>query len=379
MSKRLKGFMRRTIILLQSGVGDLIMAIPLLRVRRNNLHKQERLLILVESVTTKRLIEHAILVDERVDIVCIGKIWSGSKFSVIRLACKLRKYRPTLFLAPHSTDRYPITVFAAIVGADTTVLPDSTLNRLLFRRTVNGDKGHKTEYYVKYGVLGGFKINENPGIKFNVPGNYIEDAKTLLVDWNPDEKWIGFAPGSGIIEAHKRWPISSYISLGKMLLDKGRDFRIAIFGSPAETYLVNVIKEGLNAFSKRSVAIINPDIMIAAGAMKHCACLVSACSGLGHLAAAVGTPLVALYGPTNPGFTGPYSNRIRIVRVGLKCSPCFRFGFNTGCGNPLCMSMIEPQLVEKEVMYALKGEFNADIPWQPTTNAIKPDSMIGRA
>ena len=47
-------------------------------------------------------------------------------------------------------------------------------------------------------------------------------------------------------------------------------------------------------------------------------------SGPMHLAAAVGTPVVALFGPTSPARTGPYGEGHTVIRRGLDCSPCFR-------------------------------------------------------
>ncbi|MDA8418641.1 MAG: lipopolysaccharide heptosyltransferase I [Desulfobacteraceae bacterium] len=43
-----------------------------------------------------------------------------------------------------------------------------------------------------------------------------------------------------------------------------------------------------------------------------------------HVAAAVGTPVVALFGPTAPWRTGPYGDKHRVLRAGLACSPCFK-------------------------------------------------------
>lgn len=351
------------------------MAIPLLRVCKDSLGKRDRLLVLVKSITEKTIVEHAISVDERIDIVCIGKSWSGSKLSVLKLGSQLRQFRPTLFLLPQSTNRFGITAFSLIVGATVTVLPHSNLNRFLFCRRVEKCKEHKMIYYRRFGELGGLNMDVDFGAELSIPDHYLAEAKVLLRGWEPDQKWIGFAPGSGIIERHKRWPISSYQSLGKKLLNRGQEFRIAIFGSPSENDLVNEIKKSLNTSSARVVSIVEQNIMIAAGAISHCACLVSGCSGAAHLSVAVGTPVVGLYGPTNPGFTGPFSNKVRIVRAGLKCSPCYRVGFIEGCGNPVCISMISADSVEKEVMLALKGEFVADIPWYATTEAVQPDIM----
>jgi len=59
-------------------------------------------------------------------------------------------------------------------------------------------------------------------------------------------------------------------------------------------------------------------------------------SGPMHLAAAVGTPVVALFGPTSPERTGPYGVGHTVIRRGMDCSPCFRKTCETG----ECMKMI---------------------------------------
>ena len=59
-------------------------------------------------------------------------------------------------------------------------------------------------------------------------------------------------------------------------------------------------------------------------------------SGPMHLAAAVGTPVVALFGPTSPERTGPYGAGHAVIRKGLTCSPCFR----KSCETMECMKAI---------------------------------------
>jgi len=64
-----------------------------------------------------------------------------------------------------------------------------------------------------------------------------------------------------------------------------------------------------------------------------------------HLAVAVGTPVIALFGPTDPARTGPYGVGHTVIRAGLPCSPCLR----KKCSTKECMQAIQPGQVFAEV------------------------------
>jgi len=76
--------------------------------------------------------------------------------------------------------------------------------------------------------------------------------------------------------------------------------------------------------------------------------LVTTDSGPMHLAAAVGTPVVALFGPTDPQRTGPYGDGHVIIRIDLPCSPCLR----KECPTTKCMQDILPE----QVLAAIEGK-----------------------
>jgi heptosyltransferase I len=73
--------------------------------------------------------------------------------------------------------------------------------------------------------------------------------------------------------------------------------------------------------------------------------VISTDSGPMHIAAAVGTPVIGLFGPTDPARTGPYGNRHHVLRKDLSCSPCFL----KKCDSHECMR----QITAKEVFQAI--------------------------
>ena len=85
---------------------------------------------------------------------------------------------------------------------------------------------------------------------------------------------------------------------------------------------------------------------------KRAAVVVSTDSGPMHLAAALGTPVVALFGPTAPWRTGPYGDGHRVLRIDQDCSPCFQ----RTCHTVECMTAIEVDDVFRAVVEQLNKE-----------------------
>jgi len=65
-------------------------------------------------------------------------------------------------------------------------------------------------------------------------------------------------------------------------------------------------------------------------------------TGAMHLAAALRTPVAALFGPTAPWRTGPFGEGHQVVRLGLECSPCFK----RRCRAPRCLTDLTPELAQ---------------------------------
>ena len=118
----------------------------------------------------------------------------------------------------------------------------------------------------------------------------------------------------------KTWPLDRWKELARELGRLG--IPALLTGGPPEGEACReVAREGKG----RILSIAGgPDVRELAGILARARAVVVADTGPGHLAAAVGTPVVSLFGPTDPGASGPAApaGRIRILRAGLPCSPC---------------------------------------------------------
>jgi len=77
-------------------------------------------------------------------------------------------------------------------------------------------------------------------------------------------------------------------------------------------------------------------------------------SGPMHVAAAVGTPVVAIFGPTNPRRTGPYGPGHRVLGGRAACSPCYRRQclYGSGTAALLCLTNVTPEAVTEQLLEA---------------------------
>ena len=138
--------------------------------------------------------------------------------------------------------------------------------------------------------------------------------------------------------ATKLWPPASWARLAEWF--HGQGFQVAVTGSTADRELVTSITAQcraplLNLAGCTSLAQL-------AAILRQARLAVTTDTGAMHLAAALGTPVTALFGPSAPWRTGPFGDGHQVVRLNLPCSPYFK----RQCPAPRCLNDLYPAMVE---------------------------------
>ncbi len=157
---------------------------------------------------------------------------------------------------------------------------------------------------------------------------------------------IAVAPGS--VWATKRWPAGYFRTLMSRLVDEG--FGVGLIGGEADRELCQRIVAGLEDRVLNACGQLS--LRQSAELMRRCRVLVSNDSAPQHLATAVGTPVIAIFGSTVPAFGFyPYGANNTIVEHELSCRPCGIHGRNRcPIGTFECMRAILPERIHQSVL-----------------------------
>lgn len=144
----------------------------------------------------------------------------------------------------------------------------------------------------------------------------------------------------------KIWPPASWARLADWLI-REKGLAVVITGSAGDRELAARITAQMRERAQNLAG--HTSLQELAGIMQKARLAVTADTGPMHLAAALGTKVVAVFGPTAPGRTGPFGEDHRVVRLGLTCSPCFQ----RRCPEPRCLLDLPPEAVQAAVEKSL--------------------------
>ena len=166
------------------------------------------------------------------------------------------------------------------------------------------------------------------------PESKIQNPKLILLQ--PGARW-----------ENKRWPTEHFCELVRTLGEKFPDASFAVLGSKDDKALGEKI---LQAAPKKVLNLCGATSLLEMIEwVRRCDLLITNDTGPMHVAAAIGRPLLALFGPTEPRRTGPYGQLENVLRIELPCSPCMKSDCHFSKPDE-CLRSLPPALVAQRAI-----------------------------
>jgi lipopolysaccharide heptosyltransferase II len=325
-----------------SSIGDILLTTPLLRAIRHS-HPGARV-----TVLTKRDYVPLLSHNPHVNLV-LGLAQSRS---LLGLASELRGDRYTHLLDLH--DNLRSRALRLLVPGKWRTYPKHRLARawlIRAKRNRYRDRRPVAERYFSAARDLGVEPDGHPPDFFLGP-----EAGEQVFDWlrtgglEHEPNIVALAPGAA--HATKRWPLEHWHALVAKNLESGS--AVVIVGGPDDADL------GASLATHGRGRVLNAAGMLGlqgTGALlQRARVLVSGDTGVMHMATAVGTPVVSLFGPTVEAFGFfPYTRQASVLELPLPCRPCTAQG-SSRCplGHHRCMIDIQPSMVYEMLRRTLR-------------------------
>ncbi len=315
-----------------SSIGDLILTTPLLRAIRTR-HPAARLTFVVREDLAD-LIRH----NPRLDRVVT---WSRNT-PLGPLATELRRGEWSHRLDLHGSLRS--RRLRLMVGGSWSGYPKHRIRRRLLiitRRRFGGDLGPVAERY--FAAAGDLDVTPDGGpAEFFTTAEAERTAAALL-----DERGLGrhrrlVALVPGAAQATKRWPEAHWRDLVERLAPSTD---LVVIGGPGERMIgERLLLAGGNAITN---AAGRSSLLESGALLRRADLVVAGDTGMLHLATAVGTPVIGLYGPGVPEFGFfPYRAPVKLLEQPLACRPCSAHGSDRcPLGHHRCLQDTTPAMV----------------------------------
>ena len=220
------------------------------------------------------------------------------------------------------------------------------------RVTVPTADMHAVDRYVLVAAAIGAPVASRPEFRFIIRERDLVAARTVFSEHglSLEQPWLALNVSARW--PTKRWPLSSFAAVAEELTKAGYGPIVAM-GSAEDRAAVHSLQ------AMTSCTIVDLAGAVPLGCLPAClsraTALVTNDSGPMHVAAAVGTPVVALFGPTSAARTGPYGDIHEVLTHDVSCRPCF----SRRCRHSPemeCLEAISPQLVVDAVRRVWKAQ-----------------------
>lgn len=211
---------------------------------------------------------------------------------------------------------------------------------VIFKTPRPPDRLHATDYRIDQALVAGMPVLRRASV--HVPHQFTEMAREMIFD-------SGYRQGTPIIVVHpgsgwsrKNWPVERYIRLLAGPGERHGIFVILLSG-PAEERVAPYFHQEFASLKMKIAHFHAKELALVAALLSICRVFIGNDSGIAHLAAAAGAPVLALFGPSDPAVWAPRGRCVKVIAAESTCAPCG--DMVRTCGRQACLEDIAVEQV----------------------------------
>jgi ADP-heptose:LPS heptosyltransferase len=350
---------RSVVIPVAAGVGNAIMAEPMVRQLAHALGPDARITIVARTNAIGEPLRRTVGVT---DVRITGDGASGFA-NYIRFA---RQANPDLYLIPFPSNRWQYNFLATLSGAKRVLIHEYPVGywqalHFLPAERIHAEPGRHDVWQnlnllVPLGITPDYAMN--PRFELNDVDH--DAAEELLRERgaDPDSSFIAIHAGSGktVFGEAKRWPVEKYAQLIDVLAER-TERKFVIVEGPDEAGIADEVLQHVKTSRENGRLATLPlrgNLGVGGAVLARASLYVGSDSALAHLAAAVGTRAVTVFGPIDPRTVAPCGSADLVVALNKHCAPCFTYPFKTPypsvkCSPPWCIAEVPVESVAATV------------------------------
>ena len=350
---------RRILVLRLDLIGDLVLSLVLVRLLKRTYPDAEIDLLALPS-SAKVITDDADVAEvlaynpnvwRRPQALLQAKNWR--ELSMLRSHLQARKYDLAVSVfGPWAALIAVLSGARRVLGFAQESYPGLLTDSVPGQHWDEADHVHEVDYCLRLAQAAGANVGPDDRIPtLNVSVDAQQEATELLqregIDQNKPLIACHVSSNNG---QSKRWPIPYWTRLADRLIRED-NYNLLFTGAPDDLPLIAAITQRMQEQSYYNLAGKTSLSQLAA-VLQRADLLITGDSGPMHIAAAVGTALIAIHGPTDPALSGPVSPHATILRDPIWCSPCYKAkGAPADCRfyTTQCMKNVSPEQVRAVV------------------------------
>ncbi len=300
---------QKVLVLMLGGIGDLILFVPALRALR--MHLPGRTITLLSGEPgIARILDNEGLIDE---VVVHDRRVAQNIFQRVKLISQMRAEKFDLAVVSSATNAVKGGLLTCLMGIPQRVGENINGKGVFYSLKVDYAKGtHETD-----GAANLLKAMDVPLVDV-LPRLVITPDEDMAISQfltgqgiRSSDLLIGMHAGSGYRQTHKRWPKERFVQLADRLVEKYYA-KVLLTGGPQEVELTASMARGMRVSPLNTAGQMT--LRQSAAMVAKCDLFISNDSGLAHIAAAVGTQVIVLFGKTDLGRIAPRGPHVHIIR-----------------------------------------------------------------